>query len=84
MDYILIIGLCATVLSVIGLIPQVWKTWQTKHSKDLSIKWLYMSTSAQLLWLIYVILCNIIPNIITASSMFILTVCLIIMKKMYD
>ena len=37
-DYITTIGLLAGTLSIVAILPQVWKTYITKHSKDLSMK----------------------------------------------
>ena len=83
-DYITIIGLVAGITSVIAIMPQVWKTWNTKHARDLSMKWLVINTGSQLLWFSFGVLSNVLPIILTSSSMFILTVFLISMKRKYD
>ena len=84
MIYITLIGLLAGLLSIISLTPQLYKTYKTKSANDLSIKWLYINTVSQMLWFTFGILSNIIPIIITSSSVFILTVSLILMKIKYD
>ena len=84
MIYITLIGLLAGLLSIIALTPQLFKTYKTKSTNDLSIKWLYINTVSQMLWFTFGILSNIIPIIITSSSVFILTVSLILMKIKYD
>ena len=84
MDYITIIGLLAGTLSIVAVLPQVWKTYTTKHSKDLSMKWLVISIVAQLLWFTFGILTNVLPIILTSSSTCVMTSSLIIMKRKYD
>ena len=83
-DYITMIGLLAGTLSIIALIPQVWKTYITKHSKDLSMKWLLITFGSQVLWFAYGILTGILPVILTSSSTCVMTSSLILMKRKYD
>jgi len=83
-DYITIIGLLAGTLSIVAYIPQVWKTYITKRSKDLSMKWLILTVMSQLLWFIFGTLSNVLPIILTSSLSCIMSSSLIIMKKKYD
>ncbi|MBF0132774.1 MAG: hypothetical protein HQL75_09340 [Magnetococcales bacterium] len=50
------IGWFAVVLSSLALLPQIWKAWQTRSTKDLSLLWLIMAMVSALSWLIYGIL----------------------------
>ena len=83
-DYITLIGLLAGTLSIVAYFPQVWKTYVTKHSKDLSMKWLIITFGSQVLWFTYGILTGILPVILTSSSTCVMTSSLIIMKRKYD
>ena len=83
-DYITLVGLLAGTLSIIGYLPQVWKTYTTKHSKDLSMKWLLITFGSQVLWFTYGILTGILPVILTSSSTCVMTSSLILMKRKYD
>ena len=83
-DYITTIGLLAGTLSIVAILPQVWKTYITKHSKDLSMKWLVITIGSQLLWFTYGMLSNILPVILTSSLTCVMTSSLIIMKRKYD
>jgi|TARA_B100001964_G_scaffold34116_1_gene36337 MtN3 and saliva related transmembrane protein len=83
-DYITMIGLLAGTLSIIALIPQVWKTYITKHSKDLSMKWLLLTFISQLLWFTFGMLSNVLPVILTSSLTCVMTSSLIIMKRKFD
>ena len=80
MDYITMIGLLAGTLSIVAYLPQVWKTYITKHSKDLSMKWLLITFGSQVLWFTYGILTGILPVILTSSSTCVMTSSLILMK----
>ena len=84
MDYITLIGLMAGTLSIVAYLPQVWKTYVTKHSKDLSMKWLIITFGSQVLWFTYGILTGILPVILTSSSTCVMTSSLILMKRKYD
>ena len=84
MDYITLIGLMAGTLSIVAYFPQVWKTYVTKHSKDLSMKWLIITFGSQVLWFTYGILTGILPVILTSSSTCVMTSSLILMKRKYD
>ena len=83
-DYITTIGLLAGTLSIVAILPQVWKTYTTKHSKDLSMKWLVITIGSQLLWFTYGMLSNVLPVILTSSLTSVMTSSLIIMKRKYD
>ena len=84
MDYITLIGLTAGTLSIVAYLPQVWKTYITKHSKDLSMKWLLLTFISQLLWFTFGMLSNVLPVILTSSLTCVMTSSLIIMKRKFD
>lgn len=84
MDYITLIGLMAGTLSIVAYLPQVWKTYITKHSKDLSMKWLLLTFISQLLWFTFGMLSNVLPVILTSSLTCVMTSSLIIMKRKFD
>ncbi len=83
-DYITMIGLLAGTLSIVAYVPQVWKTYTTKHTNDLSMKWLIITFGSQVLWFTYGILTGILPIILTSSSTCVMTSSLILMKRKYD
>jgi len=83
-DYITLIGLTAGTLSIVAYIPQVWKTYTTKHTKDLSMKWLLLTFIPQLLWFTFGMLTNVLPVILTSSFTCVMTYSLIVMKRKYD
>ena len=83
-DYITTIGLMAGTMSIVAYFPQVWKTYITKHSKDLSMKWLLLTFISQLLWFTFGMLTNVLPVILTSSLTCVMTSSLIVMKRKYD
>ena len=74
------IGLLAAGFSIIGLMPQIYKSYKTKHTRDISLKWLILSMVAHVLWLTYGISNMLLPVMITSSSVSIMTIALILMK----
>ena len=83
-DYNTVIGLLAGTLSIIAYLPQVWKTYTTKHTNDLSMKWLLLTFISQLLWFTFGMLTNVLPVILTSSLTCVMTSSLIVMKRKYD
>ena len=59
-----LIGLIAGLLTSIASLPQVVKTWRSKHARDLSIWQPLLLSVGITLWLIYGILINDTPLIL--------------------
>ncbi|MBN1618154.1 SemiSWEET transporter [Candidatus Dojkabacteria bacterium] len=65
MDYINIIGLMAGTMGGISLFPQVLKVIRNKSTKDISREMFLLLAGSIFLWLIYGILLNNLPIIIS-------------------
>jgi MtN3 and saliva related transmembrane protein len=65
MDLVQLIGLTAGVLTTISFLPQVIKTWKSKSANDLSLLMFSMFCSGILMWLIYGLLINDLPIILS-------------------
>ncbi len=84
MDAITISGLVATITSFIGLMPQVYKTYQTKSARDVSMVMLINYFICSAAWIVYgtytssgfVVYSNIVGLIISIIS--------ILQKRHYD
>ena len=50
---ILVLGAAGTTLSVVSLIPQVFKTWRTRRADDISAGWLIFALLSMLVWVVY-------------------------------
>ena len=65
MDIIIIVGAAGGIVSSVTFLPQVIKIWKTKSAKDLSMGTLLFLVLNVSLWLLYGILTNLYPIIIT-------------------
>ncbi|MBV8535275.1 MAG: hypothetical protein JO128_06775 [Alphaproteobacteria bacterium] len=48
-----LLGTAGTTLSVVSLIPQVLKTWRTRHADDISAGWLVLALISMVIWVAY-------------------------------
>lgn len=48
-----IVGFLAGGMVAVALPPQFIKSWKTKSTEDLSLAWMLISISGQVLWVIY-------------------------------
>jgi MtN3 and saliva related transmembrane protein len=53
MDPIEIIGFVAGLLVAISSLPQLIKSWKTKKTADISLLWLLINLTGQVLWMVY-------------------------------
>jgi len=77
-------GYSSGVLVGITLIPQVIKVYKTKSTKDLSYIFLIISLFAGIFKLIYGVLINQLPIVVTAPVILIETILIIFAKVAYD
>ncbi|MGK0674056.1 MAG: SemiSWEET transporter [Halothiobacillaceae bacterium] len=65
------IGIVAATLTTVAFVPQVVKTWESRHTRDLSLGMFSLFTSGVLCWLLYGVLIGswpiIVANTITAG-----------------
>jgi|APHig6443717497_1056834.scaffolds.fasta_scaffold10527_3 MtN3 and saliva related transmembrane protein len=73
-------GLIAGFLTSIAAIPQVIKTWRSRHARDLSIWQPLLLSSGIALWLYYGILINDIPLILANITPLVCNLLLTAMK----
>jgi MtN3 and saliva related transmembrane protein len=67
-----LIGSIAATLTTVSFVPQVWRVWTTRHTRDISLTMYIAFTCGVALWLLYGILLGSWPIIIANS----ITVCL--------
>lgn len=84
MAYTDFVGFLAGILTTLALAPQAFKSWKTKHTKDVSLWWIVILTIGVFLWLIYGILINSLPIIVTNIATLILALIILILKLKYD
>lgn len=83
MDSITIIGLVAGTLTTIAFLPQLTMTWKSKSAKDVSLGMFLIFCSGVLLWLIYGILIDALPIILTNTATLILSGAILMLKLKY-
>lgn len=83
MDLDTIIGLMAGFLTTISFLPQVIKTWRSQSAKDISLAMFLSFCLGVLLWLIYGILQEDIPIIISNAITLILAGTILFFKLTY-
>jgi MtN3 and saliva related transmembrane protein len=79
-DHIEIIGLVAGGLTTISFLPQVIKTWKSKSAKDLSLVMFSFYCLGIVLWLIYGLLINSLPVILSNAFTLILSSTILFFK----
>ena len=52
------LGVTASALSTLSLLPQVLRTWRTRSAHDISATWLIVALASMLLWICYGSLVN--------------------------
>lgn len=67
MNFTDILGFVAGICVMTSVIPQILKVWRTKKVKDISLLTFSVSTFGVALWVVYGILKNDLPIVITNS-----------------
>jgi len=75
-----VVGFIAGLLVAISVFPQVYKSWKTKSTSDISIAWMLINLSGQTLWIIYGFLISSISLIVMSSITLALAISLLILK----
>lgn len=83
MDSIEILGFVAAILTTAAYVPQVYKTWKLKSTKDISFSMYAVMLTGVVLWLIYGIFLNSLPIILANIITIILLSFVIVLKIKY-
>lgn len=78
-----IVGYMATAVIAVSLIPQVYKSWKTKSTKDISIPWVLIYILGLVLWIIYGFGISSTPLMLSASIESLIAISLLVLKLMY-
>lgn len=79
-----VVGMAAGVLTSVAVVPQVVRTWRTKHAKDLSIWQPLLLVAGMTLWLFYGLMIGDSPLIAANTFSLGCYLFLIGMKIVYD
>jgi len=80
MRFITVIGLIAAAFTTTAFVPQVVKSFKTKSAKDLSLGTSAMFCCGVFLWLVYGILNEDLPLILSNAITFFLAITLLVLK----
>lgn len=83
MDSIQLTGYAAGFVLAIALVPQVWKSWKTKSTKDVSLLWSLIYTFGLALFLAYGIGIKQMPVIVMNTAEILLALSLVTAKIIY-
>ncbi len=83
MDYREILGLVAAVLTTAAFVPQVYKTWKEKSTKDISLSMYTVLFTGVLLWVVYGIHLESLPIILANTITSVLLLFMLFMKIKY-
>lgn len=84
MNFTDILGLFAGACITISTIPQILKVWKTKKVKEISLKMFGILTFGIAVWIVYGILKNDLPIIITNSISLILNLIMVYFIIYYE
>ena len=77
------IGLAAGLLTTTAFIPQVWKIYRTKSGKDISARMFSLFSAGIVLWLVYGVLLQSVPLILSNAVTLVLSLTIIGLKLRY-
>lgn len=83
MGYIDMIGFVAAISTTICLVPQVWTSYRTKSTKDISLVMYSIFCFGVFLWLVYGMLIMSWPLILANTISFFLGLSILVMKIRY-
>jgi MtN3 and saliva related transmembrane protein len=74
------IGAIAATLTTCSFLPQVWRVWRTRHTKDISLLMYALFTLGVALWLAYGILLGAWPIVIANGITLLLAGAVLVLK----
>ncbi|MDD1728158.1 MAG: SemiSWEET transporter [Methanospirillum sp.] len=80
MDLIYATGYIAAFCSTVAFLPQVWRTYKTRHAHDISYSMLLLLMTGMTLWFIYGLVIGEIPVILANGITLILLFAITTMK----
>jgi MtN3 and saliva related transmembrane protein len=84
MDWTQAVGLFAGICTASSLLPQLIKTIREKKAEDISKLMLFVLMTGVATWVVYGILRNDLPIIITNSFSLFLNICMVILRLKYN
>lgn len=79
-----LLGWIASSLCTLILVPQIIKAFKTRHTDDVSIYMLIISTAGNAFWVAHASMTQNIPLIVGAGLISVMSIILIIFKRLFD
>lgn len=83
MDYIEVLGLIAATLTTAAFVPQVYKTYLHKSTKDISLTMYSVLLTGVLLWVVYGLYIKSLPIVAANMITALLLILMLLMKIKY-
>ncbi len=80
MDWISFIGFAAAAGTTLAFVPQFLKSWKSKHTKDISLFMYSIFVIGVFLWLVYGVLNDDLPLILSNGLTFLLAASILFLK----
>lgn len=79
-----LLGIAAGTLTTVSFVPQVIKTWRSRSTADISFTMFLLFSAGVTLWLLYGVMINSLPVILSNMVTLVLSLSIIGMKLMFD
>lgn len=79
-----IVGLLASVTTVVSFIPQLLQVWRTRRTRDLSFRAFALLGTGAALWLTYGVLTDDIPIVLTNTTIVCMIGAILVAKLRFD
>ncbi len=83
MDNVTILGLVAAVLTTVAFMPQAFKAWKTKSTRDISLGTFTVLAIGLILWLVHGLMVNSLPLIVANAITAPLALSIVALKLKY-
>lgn len=80
MNNVEILGLVAATLTTIAFVPQVYRAWKHKSTKDVSLAMYLVLSIGLALWLMYGLFINSVPVILANAITLLLVLSMVLLK----
>ncbi len=74
------LGLLAAACTTGAYVPQVWRSWRTRATRDISLGMFVVMTTGVLLWLVYGVLIRDVPLIVANATTLVLSLAILALK----
>lgn len=83
LQHVEVLGLAAGVLTTLAFVPQVIKTWKSRHAHDISLATFALFSTGVALWLVYGVLIDSLPVVLANGVTLALALTILVLKLRY-